>query len=264
MKRLVQVALIAAALSTAGGAAQGAPAPKHLGEIASAVTAFANCPCTSVQFGDIGTANNSYTFPFSGVITKSGFYVGEEINAADWVQMRSFSRSGMSHATVTGEGAKHMLQGLSPKSIGTFYERLSVSASGALGARYSIASSFIEATPTYFNSPNAVDEVLGAGNNLAVGDSFEATPAKKRRVNVEAVLEPDEDRDGYGDVSQDLCPGSPVGSSACSGTLFGSNFGRQSRRQRRQRFRCALYPARGARCVEPRPPSTASSFVGGS
>ena len=223
MKRLVQVALIAAALSTAGGAAQGAPAPKHLGEIASAVTAFANCPCTSVQFGDIGTANNSYTFPFSGVITKSGFYVGEEINAADWVQMRSFSRSGMSHATVTGEGAKHMLQGLSPKSIGTFYERLSVSASGALGARYSIASSFIEATPTYFNSPNAVDEVLGAGNNLAVGDSFEATPAKKLRVNVEAVLEPDEDHDTYGDVSQDLCPVSPIGGGPCSGSLFGSD-----------------------------------------
>lgn len=223
MKRLVQVASIAAALCTAGGAAEGAPAPKHLGETASAVTAFANCPCTSVQFGDIGTANNSYTFPFSGVITKSGFYVGEEINAADWVQMRSFSRSGANHATVTGEGTKHMLQGLPPKSIGTFYERLPVSASGALGARYSIASSFIEATPTYFNSPNAVDEVLGAGNNLAVGDSFETTPAKKLRVNVEAVLEPDEDHDTYGDVSQDLCPGSPLGGGPCSGVLFGSD-----------------------------------------
>jgi hypothetical protein len=223
LKRLVQVASIAAALFTAGGAAQGAPAPKHLGETASAVTAFANCPCTSVQFGDIGTANNSYTFPFSGVITKSGFYVGEEINAADWVQMRSFSRSGANHATVTGEGTKHMLQGLAPKSIGTFYERLPVSASGALGARYSIASSFIEATPTYFNSPNAVDEVLGAGNNLAVGDSFETTPAKKLRVNVEAVLEPDEDHDTYGDVSQDLCPASPIGGGPCSGSLFGSD-----------------------------------------
>ena len=223
MKRLVQVASIAAALFAGGGAAQGAPAPKHLGETASAVTAFANCPCTSVQFGDIGTANNSYTFPFSGVITKSGFYVGEEINAADWVQMRSFSHSGANRATVTGEGSKHMLQGLSPKSIAAFYERLPVSALGALGARYSIASAFIEATPTYFNSPNAVDEVLGASNSLAVGESLEATPAKKLRVNVEAVLEPDEDHDAYGDVSQDLCPGSPIGGGPCSGTLFGSD-----------------------------------------
>jgi hypothetical protein len=223
LKRLVQVASIATALFAGGGAAQGAPAPKHLGETASAVTAFANCPCTSVQFGDIGTANNSYTFPFSGVITKSGFYVGEEINAADWVQMRSFSHSGTNRATVTGEGSKHMLQGLSPKSIAAFYERLPVSALGALGARYSITSAFIEATPTYFNSPNAVDEVLGASNSLAVGESLEATPAKKLRVNVEAVLEPDEDHDAYGDVSQDLCPGSPIGGGPCSGTLFGSD-----------------------------------------
>jgi hypothetical protein len=223
VKRLVLIASIATALSTGGGAAQGAPAPKHLGETASAATAFGNCPCTSVQFGDIGTANNSYAFPYAGVITKSGFYVGEEINAADWVQMRSFSRSGVNHATVTGDGTKHMLQGLPPKSVAAFYERLPVSASGALGARYSITGAFIESTPTYFNSPNAVDEVLGAAASLAVGDSLEATPSKKLRVNVEAVLEPDEDHDGYGDVSQDLCPGSPIGGGPCSGTLFGSD-----------------------------------------
>jgi hypothetical protein len=44
----------------------------------------------------------------------------------------------------------------------------------------------------------------------------------ERRVNLEAVLEPDEDHDGYGDASQDLCPGSPIATSACSGSLFGS------------------------------------------
>jgi hypothetical protein len=223
LKRLVLIASFVCVFAVGTGAAQSAPAPKHLGETAGAVTAFGNCACTSVQFGDIGTANNSYAFPFGGVLTKSGFYVGEEINAADWVQMRSFSHSGTNRVTVTGDGVKHMLQGLPPKSISTFYERLPVSAFGALGARYSIASAFIEATPTYFNSPNAVDEVLGAAASLAVGDSFENTPSKKLRVNVEAVLEPDEDHDGYGDVSQDLCPESPIGGGPCSGTLFGSD-----------------------------------------
>jgi hypothetical protein len=223
LKRLVLISAIAAALLVAAGTAQGAPVPKHLGETAGAATAFGNCGCTSVQFGDIGTANNSYTFPFGGVITKSGFYVGEEINAADWVQMRSFSHSGTNKATITGDGAKHMLQGLAPKSIAAFYERLPVSAFGALGARYSITSASIESTPTYFNSPNTVDEVLGTTTSLAVGDSIEATPTKKLRVNVEAVLEPDEDHDAYGDVSQDLCPESPIGGGPCSGTLFGSD-----------------------------------------
>lgn len=223
VKRLVLAAAIVSMLPAGTGAAQAAPAPKHLGETASATTSFANCPCTAFQYGDIGTANNSYGFPYGGVITKSGFYVGEEINAADWVQMRSFSRSGTNRATLTGEGPKHMLQGLPAKSIGSFYERLPVGALGALGARYSITSASIDATPTYFNSPNTVDEVLGTATPLSVGDSFETTPAKKLRVNVEAVLEPDEDHDGYGDVSQDLCPGSPLGGSPCSGTLFGSD-----------------------------------------
>lgn len=221
LKRLVSTAVIVVMLVGAGSA-EGAPAPKHLGEVASAATAFGNCPCTSIQFGDIGTANNSYAFPFSGVITKSGFYVGELVNPGDWVQMRSFSRSGTGHATVTGDGAQHMLQGLPTKSIGSFYERLPVGALGALGARYSIGSGSITATPTYFNSPNMVDEVLGTMASLTVGDSFDAAPSKKLRVNVEAVLEPDEDHDTYGDVSQDLCPGSPIGG-PCSGMLFGSD-----------------------------------------
>ncbi len=223
VKRLVLSVSIAALLAACLGTAQAAPAPKQLGETASATTAYANCPCTAVQFGDIGTANNSYAFPYAGVITKSGFYVGTEINAADWVQMRSFTHSGTNRVTVAGDGAKHMLQGLPSKSIAAFYERLPVSAFGALGARYSITSAFIEATPTYFNSLNAVDEVLGTTTSLAVGDSIEATPAKKLRVNVEAVLEPDEDHDAYGDVSQDLCPESPIGGGPCSGALFGSD-----------------------------------------
>jgi hypothetical protein len=223
VKRLALSVFIAALLAVLPGSAQGAPAPKQLGEVASAVTAFGNCPCTSVQFGDIGTANNSYALPYAGVITKSGFYVGDEINAADWVQMRSFTHSGTNRVTVAGDGAKHMLQGSTPKSIARFYERLPVNALGVLGARYSITSGFIEATPTYFNSPNTVDEVLGTTTSLAAGDSIEATPAKKLRVNVEAVLEPDEDHDAYGDVSQDLCPESPIGGGPCSGTLFGSN-----------------------------------------
>lgn len=223
MKRLVLTVAIVAIIGIGTGTAQGAPAPEHLGETATAVTSIANCACTAIQFGDIGTAHNSYSFPYSGVITKSGFYIGETPGAADWVQMRSFSHSGTNRVTLTGDGSKHMLQGLPQKTNSIFYERLPVSALGVLGARYSIGSGSIDATPTYFNSPNTVDEVIGTTTNLAVGDSWEEVPVSKRRVNVEAVLEPDEDHDGYGDVSQDLCPASPIGGGPCSGALFGSD-----------------------------------------
>lgn len=223
VKRLV-LTLATLAVLGAGATAQGAPAPRHLGETASAITAETNCACTAIQLGDLGTSTNSYSFPYSGVITRSGFYVGEEIDAADWVQMRTFSHSGTNRVTVTGDGTKHLLQGSTPKSIRTFYERLPVGALGVLGARYSIASSFVEATPTYFKSPSTADQVIGTATNLGIGDSWEEAPGQKRRVNVEAVLEPDEDHDGYGDSSQDLCFGSPIGGGPCSGTLFGSNF----------------------------------------
>lgn len=222
LKRLALIALIVA-FTAGGGVARGAPAPQHLGETATAATSIGNCACTAIQFADTGTALGSYAFLYSGVITKSGFYVGESIGAGDWVQMRSFNHSGTNRVTVAGDGAKHMLQGLTTKSVAAFYERLPVSALGVLGARYSIGSASITATPTYFTSASSFDEVIGTTTNLAVGDSWEETPGKSKRVNVEAVLEPDEDHDGYGDVSQDLCPDSSIGGSPCSGTLFGSD-----------------------------------------
>lgn len=222
LKRLALISSIVA-LTAGGGVAHGAPAPQHLGQAATAATAEGNCACTAIQFADTGTALGSYAFLYPGVITKSGFYVGESIGAADWVQMRSFNHSGTNRVTVAGDGVKHMLQGLTPKSVATFYERLPVGALGVLGARYSIGSPSIEATPTYFSSASPFDEIIGTTTNLAVGDSWEETPGKNKRVNVEAVLEPDEDHDGFGDVSQDLCPESPIGGGPCSGTLFGSD-----------------------------------------
>ncbi len=222
LKRLAVISLIVA-FTAGGGVAHGAPAPQHLGETATAATSIGNCACTAIQFADTGTALGSYAFLYSGVITKSGFYVGEPIGATDWVQMRSFNHSGTNRVTVAGDGAKHMLQGLTPKSVATFYERLPVDALGVLGARYSIGNASINATPTYFNSASPFDEIIGTTTSLAVGDSWEETPGKNKRVNVEAVLEPDEDHDTYGDVSQDLCPGSPIGGGPCSGTLFGSD-----------------------------------------
>ena len=42
-------------------------------------------------------------------------------------------------------------------------------------------------------------------------------------MNMQAALESDADSDGYGDSSQDLCPGDGGATdTACSGELFGS------------------------------------------
>ncbi|MBS1880497.1 MAG: hypothetical protein JST31_13360, partial [Actinobacteria bacterium] len=85
-------------------------------------------------------------------------------------------------------------------------------------------SGYIESTPFFFKGGAAADEVAVSSPTAAGGSlSGPSTLVAERRVNLEAVLEPDEDHDGYGDVSQDLCPGSPIATSACSGSLFGSD-----------------------------------------
>ena len=183
------------------------------------------CVCTALQFGDLGLENASYLLPFDGVITKSGFYVGEEVNTGDSVQVRAFRRGATKHATVTGDGATHLLPGLPTQSVSNFYERMPVSAGDVLGGRFKINSGSIAATPVQFNTSAPTDEVGATLGTPALGETFETGGiGTKLRVNVEAVLEADEDHDSYGDVSQDLCPGSPIGGAPCSGSLFGSDF----------------------------------------
>jgi len=224
LKRIAATVALLIFLAGGAGVAQSAPAPVHLGQVANSATAVGTCKCTVLQVSDIGLTNASYVLPYDGVITKSGFYVGEEVNVGDWVQLRTFAQSGSNHATVTGDGAQNFLSGLPAKTVDSFFERLPVVAGEVLGARLFINSGSINATPVEFNTTAAEDKVGGAPGNPAIGDSFEASVGVKLRANVEAVVEPDDDADGYGDVSQDLCPGSPIGAGACSGSLLGSDF----------------------------------------
>ena len=225
MKRLVLTFALPALLLAAVPGAVAAPPARHLGQTATGGTAVGPCMCTALQFGDLGLEKASYLLPFDGVITKSGFYVGEEVNTGDSVQVRAFRRGATNHATVTGDGTTHLLPGLPTQSVSSFYERMPVSAGDVLGGRFKINSGSIDATPVQFNTSAPADEVGATLGSPALGETFETGGiGTKLRVNVEAVLEPDDDHDGYGDVSQDLCPGSPIGGGPCSGSLFGSDF----------------------------------------
>jgi hypothetical protein len=166
--------------------------------------------------------------PYDGVLTKSGFGIGLT-QAGDWVQARTFEPTSANTAKVISQGEKHLTFGLTAGTVNFFYEREPAFAGDVLGARFNTGAGASNYTPFFFEStlPSDVEGsvLTGAGGFPEVGDAFTvSSTASSRRVNVDAVLEPDEDLDVYGDVSQDLCPGSPVGNTACSGTLFGSNF----------------------------------------
>jgi hypothetical protein len=156
------------------------------------------------------------------VIVASGTYVGNFIEAADTVQVQTVHRTGSATGTVVSEGTAHSLLGLPKKTVDSFYDRLPAHAGDVLAARFR-ASALIESTPFFFKSTAGEDEVRVSTATAAGGSlSGPGSPVAERRVNLEAVLEPDEDHDGYGDASQDLCLGSPIATSACSGSLFGS------------------------------------------
>jgi hypothetical protein len=217
-------------LATLGGGtivavpASAAPATKHLGETTVAGKEISPCSCSAWQFGDLGTALGSYGIPYDGVIVKSGVKVGAMTGSTDTFQPQTAHKTGANAGTVASAGATHSLSGLAG-TLAPFYERFPVHAGDVLGARFSTGSFFIEYTNAFFGSTNSADEIATKTPALAAGESFTGSSnGTKERVNVEAWMEPDEDHDGYGDVSQDLCLGSPIAGTACSGSLFGSNF----------------------------------------
>jgi hypothetical protein len=206
--------------------AHAAPAPRHLGQ--PSPTGIAPCSCSAVQFSDANLAAGPYKIPYDGVLTKSSFGIGLT-QAGDWVQARTFEPTSANTAKVISQGEKHLTFGLTAGTVNFFYEREPAFAGDVLGARFNTAAGASNYTPHLFESIQGADVagsvLTGAGGFPEVGDAFTvSSTTPNRRVNVDAVLEPDEDLDGYGDVSQDLCPGSPVGNTACSGGLFGSNF----------------------------------------
>lgn len=63
-------------------------------------------------------------------------------------------------------------------------------------------------------SDSPADEVY-EGADFGPGSSGTFTPANTFRLNISAVLEPDNDRDGYGDETQDRCPTNAATQGAC-------------------------------------------------
>lgn len=217
------VALVAAPASAA-------PAPVLVGQVGAAFnTGFATtaggCDCTVAQMHEAYPTAKSYVFPYDGVIVATGTYVGSSVEPTDTdtVQAETVNRTGPTAGTVVSQGTAHHLLGLPTSSVNRFYDRLPAHAGDVLAARFH-DSGYIEATPFFFKSASSADEVAEFSPTAAGGSlSGPSAVVAERRANLEAVLEPDEDNDGYGDASQDLCPGSPIAISACSGSLFGSD-----------------------------------------
>ena len=222
----VRVLLAVAAAATVG-LATAAPAPAGAGHSTAArpaaapitVPSLATAP-TSVTIGQTtgsqigcGVAYTglqsatggapSYTTPFAGVITSFSHQPD-----ADPGQIRAllFVTENSTNYQVV---AKSALVAITPSVLNTFPTRLPVPAGAVLGSQ--MTSGLMACA--LGGGPG--DTIKYGSFDPDTSSSFTPTTSGNYRWNVSAVLETDADGDGYGDVTQDLCPQSKLAQAAC-------------------------------------------------
>jgi hypothetical protein len=141
---------------------------------------------------------NDYEVPSAGVITSWSSYKGTKAQQLKLKVGRVVAKNDYS---VVGESA---LETLTTEGTNTFRTRITVAAGDLIGL-YSATGN----TGTVFENAGFDYEIFRQLNtDIAPGasDSLEG-PFLFDAINVAAYVEPDADADGFGDESQDRCPG---------------------------------------------------------
>jgi hypothetical protein len=223
---LVAIPMVSLAMTTAAYAAH-SPVSSGSGPVDAAGSVAPKLPAPPPgavalgQLADIGSACSpgstwiqsavapstaSYTTPFAGVITSWS----TNANAvAGSVTLATFKPSAVPPKfDLQHKSAKTPV---TPSTVNTFASRITVSAGELLGLFVSTMNM------------NCISIGEPAGS-VAAGAAFDPDAATvfntavnqaSETVNLRAILEPDKDADGFGDVSQDLCPASAQTQAAC-------------------------------------------------
>jgi hypothetical protein len=160
------------------------------------------CTGTNLNLPTTSTAANGLTSPMAGVVVK---YRVKSGSAGDAVALRVLRPGG--GTTFTGAGTSSP-----PATLGTgtseFAARLRIRSGDSIGLNVSnekiVWANTASATGVVWGSPN------GFATGLADGASGAGQGQTARELLVQGVVEPDADNDGFGDETQDGCPGDPA------------------------------------------------------
>jgi len=190
LRVVVVMALAAASLTAAPGAA----AATEVGN-ACVADGYAS-DFTVLQLEKAGTDGLPLAVPKAGVVTR--WNVGSGLASILAENLRVFRPNGEtgSFRTIADSSREAVLPGAN-----TFATRISVRTGDRLGAFGASPSGAL-----YCTSASSAD-VMGAVHfDAAIGGTQAFTPNPAFQVALSAVVEPDADRDGYGDETQDRCP----------------------------------------------------------
>jgi hypothetical protein len=152
-----------------------------------------------------GPGQPGYVVPTDGVIT--AFSTKANANPGNQIRMVLFgSPTGSSYPVA----AKSSFRALIVSTVNTFEVRVPVRAGWLLGA------GFLGTATACVNSGTAEDRIsLVNAGDVDTDSSVTLAPLTIGLVDIAAVVEPDVDGDGFGDVSQDRCPVSALAQAAC-------------------------------------------------
>lgn len=192
------------------GSATSARAAVQLGEIASEGSILSSCGPDKhlVQTA----ALIPFTVPFPGGVITEWSHRGDDDDTPGSGRLQLWGPTEPPSYTLVGRSA---LRVFTAGVVNVFPARVPVNGGEHLGLRAvgDPACGYSEASSSLAGETTASDPVPGETRSLA-------TPFASFLLNVEVILEPDADADGFGDETQDECQGQPGGSAGCPSNRF--------------------------------------------
>ncbi|MGZ5362143.1 MAG: calcium-binding protein [Solirubrobacterales bacterium] len=167
-----------------------------------------NCsPRTRLQSGSPG---GKYAAPFAGVITSWSFQSSSAAGGSP-VKLKVGRRAGGDDFAIVGESETESIPDLD--ALNTFPVRIPVSTGDVIGLYTAPASVFYCARP----ATGHVVHQGAFGEDVALGAPVPFSPVNDLQLDVSAALEPDCDKDGLGDETQDTDLSGPACPPPCKG-----------------------------------------------
>jgi hypothetical protein len=156
------------------------------------------CAAGSGHVQGIGDPNLGYVVNGQGVITKWSFQAG---TGGGSLALQVLSWGTLDTYTALAESA---VESPAPSALNTFDTRLAVEGDEYLGLRVATGNPdcLYGGFPGLYNASHEAPTAPAVGG----GPVFYGTQHDGARLNLEAVIESDDDRDGFGDETQDGCP----------------------------------------------------------